>query len=316
MHAKGSHSLSVLRMSQTQVPAHIRVWNSTPCPDWVVNQHRQHFHEFVIMSRLMTGKYCPYSIVCSVLMSVPVWLHCLSMLVSISYAITLQIYNIHSYVKMSLFRCAGDVIFDNSAPLLGQICNVRLKQFSETCNFLQHLSPLTPEHPYFFAQIHTLGGSWCQWLSHCFVMVVISVRVLYRWLSQCSMLVVVLSQWLSHCSVMMVVSVHVLSQWLSHCSVMVVVSVHVLSQWLSHSSVMVVVSVHVLSQWLSHCSVVVVVSVHVLSQWLSQHPFMVAVSVLYFSDIVSMFYPDRCLYIHVLSQWLSHILILVVLSDS
>ena len=184
------------------------------------------------------------------------------MLVSISYAITLQIYNIHSYVKMSLFRCAGDVIFDNSAPLLGQICNVRLKQFSETCNFLQHLSPLTPEHPYFFAQIHTLGGSRCHWLSHCFVMVVISVRVLYRWLSQCSMLVVVLSQ------------------------------------------------------WLSHCSVVVVVSVHVLSQWLSQHPFMVAVSVLYFSDIVSMFYPDRCLYIHVLSQWLSHILILVVLSDS
>lgn len=233
MHAKGSHSLSVLRMSQTQVPAHIRVWNSTPCPDWVMNQHRQHFHESVIMSRLMTGKYCPYSIVCSVLMSVPVWLHCLSMLVSISYAITLQIYNIHSYIKMSLFRCAGDVIFDNSAPLLGQICNVRLKQFSETCNFLQHLSPLTPEHPYFFAQIHTLGGSWCQWLSHCFVMVVVSV--------------------------------------------------------------------HVLSQWLSHSTVMVVVSVHVQSQWLSQHPFMVAVSVLYFSDIVSMFYPDRCLYIHVLS---------------
>ncbi|XP_070191470.1 uncharacterized protein [Littorina saxatilis] len=58
---------------------------------------------------------------------------------------------------MSLFRCAGDVIFDNIEPLPGQICNVRLKQFSETCNFLQHLSPLTPEHPYFFAQIRALA---------------------------------------------------------------------------------------------------------------------------------------------------------------
>nr|KAG5685495.1 hypothetical protein BaRGS_009408 [Batillaria attramentaria] len=58
---------------------------------------------------------------------------------------------------MSLFRCAGDIIFDNVEPLPGQICNVRLKQFSETCNFLQHLSPLTPEHPYFFAQIRALA---------------------------------------------------------------------------------------------------------------------------------------------------------------
>lgn len=73
--------------------------------------------------------------------------------------IILQTHNIDSEAKMSLFRCAGDVIFDIMEPLLGQICNVRLKQFSETCNFLQHLSPLTPEHPYFFAQIHALGTS-------------------------------------------------------------------------------------------------------------------------------------------------------------
>ncbi|XP_076467081.1 uncharacterized protein LOC143298198 [Babylonia areolata] len=58
---------------------------------------------------------------------------------------------------MSLFRCAGDIIFDNVEPMPGQVCNVRLKQFSETCNFLQHLSPLTPEHPYFFAQICALA---------------------------------------------------------------------------------------------------------------------------------------------------------------
>jgi hypothetical protein len=58
---------------------------------------------------------------------------------------------------MSLFRCAGDVVFDNSEPLPGQICSVRLKQFSETSNFLQHLNPLCPHHPYFFAQIRALG---------------------------------------------------------------------------------------------------------------------------------------------------------------
>ena len=56
-----------------------------------------------------------------------------------------------------LFRCAGDILFDDNEPLPGQISNVQLKKFSETSNFLQYLQPLTPEHPYFFAQIKALG---------------------------------------------------------------------------------------------------------------------------------------------------------------
>lgn len=56
-----------------------------------------------------------------------------------------------------LFRCAGDILFDDNEPLPGQISNVQLKKFSETSNFLQYLQPLTPEHPYFFAQIKALA---------------------------------------------------------------------------------------------------------------------------------------------------------------
>ncbi|XP_045196072.2 uncharacterized protein LOC123551303 [Mercenaria mercenaria] len=56
-----------------------------------------------------------------------------------------------------LFRCAGDILFDDHQPLPGQISNVQLKKFSETSNFLQLKQPLTPEHPYFFAQIRSLA---------------------------------------------------------------------------------------------------------------------------------------------------------------
>lgn len=56
-----------------------------------------------------------------------------------------------------LFRCAGDILFDDHQPLPGQISNVQLKKYSETSNFLQLKQPLTPEHPYFFAQIRSLA---------------------------------------------------------------------------------------------------------------------------------------------------------------
>jgi hypothetical protein len=60
--------------------------------------------------------------------------------------------------KMSdLFRFAGDIEFSEESPQSGQVSAVRLKQYSETCNFLQYLRPLTKEHPYFFAQINSLG---------------------------------------------------------------------------------------------------------------------------------------------------------------
>ncbi|KAL4232460.1 hypothetical protein ACF0H5_007153 [Mactra antiquata] len=55
------------------------------------------------------------------------------------------------------FRCSGDILFDDHQPLPGQISNVQLKKFSETSNFLQLMRPLTPDHPYFFAQIRTLA---------------------------------------------------------------------------------------------------------------------------------------------------------------
>lgn len=56
-----------------------------------------------------------------------------------------------------LFRCAGDIIFDDHPPLPGQISDVQLKQYSETSNFLQCTQPLTPDCPYFFGQIRALG---------------------------------------------------------------------------------------------------------------------------------------------------------------
>ena len=55
------------------------------------------------------------------------------------------------------FRCAGDIIFDDIDITPGQTCNVKLKQHSDTCNFLQYQNPLTPEKPYFAAQIKALG---------------------------------------------------------------------------------------------------------------------------------------------------------------
>ncbi|XP_071113924.1 uncharacterized protein [Haliotis cracherodii] len=57
----------------------------------------------------------------------------------------------------SLFRCAGDVVFDHTAPRPGSISSVQLKQYSETCNFLQYLKPLTPQQPCFFAQIRGIA---------------------------------------------------------------------------------------------------------------------------------------------------------------
>ncbi|XP_064628155.1 uncharacterized protein LOC135487894 isoform X2 [Lineus longissimus] len=56
-----------------------------------------------------------------------------------------------------LFRFAGDIEFSEDTPAPGQISAVRLKQYSETCNFLQYQRPLSREHPYFFAQIKSLA---------------------------------------------------------------------------------------------------------------------------------------------------------------
>jgi len=57
----------------------------------------------------------------------------------------------------SQFRCAGDIIVDDYQPLPGRFNNVQLKKLAETRNFLQLKEPLTPEHPYFFAQIRSIG---------------------------------------------------------------------------------------------------------------------------------------------------------------
>ena len=57
----------------------------------------------------------------------------------------------------SFFRCAGDVVFDKSPSTPGQVCKVQLRDHSETSSFLQYLSPLTPEKPYFFIQVLNLG---------------------------------------------------------------------------------------------------------------------------------------------------------------
>ena len=55
-----------------------------------------------------------------------------------------------------LFRCTGDVQFDDTAPVVGQVADVRLKPFSETCNYIQYQKPLTEKRPCFFAQIRSL----------------------------------------------------------------------------------------------------------------------------------------------------------------
>ena len=58
---------------------------------------------------------------------------------------------------MRQFRCAGDIIVEDVTISPGQSCDVQLKQHSEICNFLQYLKPLTPQKPYFAAQIKALG---------------------------------------------------------------------------------------------------------------------------------------------------------------
>ncbi|KAL3883020.1 hypothetical protein ACJMK2_029320 [Sinanodonta woodiana] len=57
-----------------------------------------------------------------------------------------------------LFRCAGDILFDNSQPIPGLITDVLLKQHSETSNFLQYMKPLSKNHSYFFAQIRSMSA--------------------------------------------------------------------------------------------------------------------------------------------------------------
>jgi hypothetical protein len=52
-----------------------------------------------------------------------------------------------------LYRCAGDIIYNDQEPVPGHISDVQLKMYSETSNFLQYLKPLTPQNPYFFGQI-------------------------------------------------------------------------------------------------------------------------------------------------------------------
>lgn len=55
-----------------------------------------------------------------------------------------------------LYRCAGDIIYNDQEPVPGHISDVQLKMYSETSNFLQYLKPLTPQNPYFFGQIRSL----------------------------------------------------------------------------------------------------------------------------------------------------------------
>ena len=56
-----------------------------------------------------------------------------------------------------LYRCASDIQFDDSPVQVAKVVQVKLKPFSETCNFLQYQKPLTPEHPCFFARIISFG---------------------------------------------------------------------------------------------------------------------------------------------------------------
>ncbi|ESO94723.1 hypothetical protein LOTGIDRAFT_160956 [Lottia gigantea] len=60
---------------------------------------------------------------------------------------------------MKLYRCAGDIVFDDTQPYPGQTSSVILKNLSETCNFLQYLKPLSPRHPHFCAQIRSLASN-------------------------------------------------------------------------------------------------------------------------------------------------------------
>ena len=55
-----------------------------------------------------------------------------------------------------LYRCAGDIIYNDQEPVPGHISDVQLKMYLETSNFLQYLKPLTPQNPYFIGQIRSL----------------------------------------------------------------------------------------------------------------------------------------------------------------
>lgn len=85
---------------------------------------------------------------------------------------------------MTKFRCTGDIIFDDVPVTPGQICNVQLKPFAETCNFLQYLNPLTPEKPYFFAQIRSLGKLICIYVSMCWFVSICVCVCLYLFLKR------------------------------------------------------------------------------------------------------------------------------------
>ena len=58
-----------------------------------------------------------------------------------------------------LFRCAADIQFDDALPVPVKVTNVKLKPFSETSNYLQYQTPLSLQHPCFYAQIKSLGKS-------------------------------------------------------------------------------------------------------------------------------------------------------------
>ncbi|XP_013380369.1 uncharacterized protein LOC106151578 [Lingula anatina] len=63
-----------------------------------------------------------------------------------------------STVTQSMFRFGGDLEFDLTwEPFPGTVMDVRLKPYSRRVSFLQFLRPLTPEKPYFLAQIRSLG---------------------------------------------------------------------------------------------------------------------------------------------------------------
>ena len=60
-------------------------------------------------------------------------------------------------IMPQLFRCGSDVQFEPQQPTLGHVHDVHLKTFSETCNILQYLKPLTPQKPYFQLQVQSMG---------------------------------------------------------------------------------------------------------------------------------------------------------------
>ncbi|CAG5134153.1 unnamed protein product [Candidula unifasciata] len=59
---------------------------------------------------------------------------------------------------MSTIRCTDDVMCHEVDTAAGQICQVYTKFSSRKCHFVQYLNPLSPEQPYFSAQIKSLAA--------------------------------------------------------------------------------------------------------------------------------------------------------------